>query len=420
MSQTRSRALNRLSARQVETATEPGYYIDGGGLLMHISPNGGKRWLLRFKSPLTGKRREMGLGPAGGRGKVALAEARDMADAARRLVRDGIDPIQHRDEEAARQRAEAARAAPVTFGQFADEWMDANLRKYTNAKHRYQWQMSLTEYAQPLRDKPLPDITTADVLAALRPMWDEKPETAKRTQNRIERVLDAAKAMGLRTGDNPARWKGHLSTILSTPSRATRCHLAALPWKDLPAFIAELRERDGTAARALEFLILTVVRSGAVREATWSEIDMDAARWTIPGRKMKAKREHRVPLTGRALAILRQMEALRPAGDTDGTALIFPGMKEGKPLSDMTLRAVLKRMGYDNITAHGFRSTFRDWAEDGAGAAYGTTRAAMAHAIGDKVDAAYRRGDAFERRRDLMRQWEAHMNGTTPKAGAAT
>lgn len=416
----RSRSTNRLSARQVETATEPGYYIDGGGLLLHISNNGGKRWLLRFTSPLTGKRREMGLGPAGGRGKVTLADAREAADAARRLVRTGIDPIQNRDHETERQRAEAASAAPTTFGAFADQWLDSNLSQFRNPKHRQQWRNTLTTYAAPIWGTPLPDITTDDVLSVLRPIWTNKNETAARVRGRIERLLDAASAVGLRSGENPARWKGHLANLLPPKSKGAENHHRALPWKDLPAFIADLRTREGIAAMALEFNILTVGRSGMVRGAIWSEIDIDDARWTIPGRRMKAKRDHRVPLTPRALEILRQMEAHRPTDDHDGRALVFPGTKRDKPLSDMTLAAVLKRMGRDAITVHGFRSTFRDWAEDSADAAYGTIRSAMAHTIGDKVDAAYRRGDAFDRRRDLMAQWEAFMNGPLPQNGTPT
>ncbi len=407
----RSRTTNRLNARQVETATEPGYYMDGGGLLMHISGNGGKRWLLRFVSPLTGKRREMGLGPAGGRGKVTLAEARDQADGARRLVRQGIDPIQHRNEETERQQAEAARSAPTTFGAFAEEWLETNLDQFRNPKHRQQWRNTLTTYAAPLWSLPLPAIATDDVLAVLRPIWTVKPETASRVRGRIERLLDAASAADLRSAENPARWKGHLANLLPKVSKRDRGHHAALPWKNLPDFITALRERDGIAALALEFAILTAARSGEVRGATWAEIDLDAARWTIPGRRMKAKRDHRVPLPPRALEILREMEPLRPAEDADGAALVFPGVKARKPMSDMTLAAVLKRMGRTDITVHGFRSTFRDWAEDSADAAYGTIRSALAHTIGDKVDAAYRRGDAFERRRKLMADWAAYMDG---------
>ncbi|MBW6507782.1 MAG: tyrosine-type recombinase/integrase [Rhodobacteraceae bacterium] len=407
---TRSRATTRLKARQVDTASEPGYYFDGGGLLMHISTNGGKRWLFRFISPLTGKRREMGLGPAG-KGGVSLVDARDKADAARKLARDGSDPIKHREDEAERQREEAARAAPKTFGQFSDDWMDENLRQFSNPKHRDQWRMTLTAYAAPLRDKSVDAIRTQDVVDALKPIWTSKPETARRTQGRIERMLDAASASGLRSGENPARWRGHLSTLLPKQPKGKREHHAAMPWKDLPDFVTRLRERDGVAARALEFAILTAARSGEVRGATWAEIDLGERRWTVPDWRMKAKREHRVPLTDRAVAILRDMERLRPRDDDKGAALVFPGTKSGKPMSDMTLAAVLRRMEIDDATPHGFRSAFRDWAEDCADAPYGAIKSALAHTIGDKVDAAYRRGDAYQRRVTLMQDWEAHLDG---------
>lgn len=406
----RSRTTARLSARQVDTATAPGYYIDGGGLLMHISSNGGKRWLLRFISPLTGKRREMGLGAAG-RGAVGLAEAREAAEAARKLVRAGIDPIQQRDDEATRQKDMALRAKPKTFGEFSDEWMDANLRQYSNPKHRDQWRMTLTHYAAPLRDMPVDAIRTPDVVNTLKPIWTAKPETAKRTQGRIERMLDAATASGLRTGENPARWRGHLSTLLPKQPKGKEEHHAAMPWKDIPDFITRLRERAGIAARALEFAILTAARSGEVRGATWAEIDLEARRWSVPEWRMKAKRAHRVPLTDRAIEILQEMAPLRPINDEKGAALVFPGARAGAQMSDMTLAAVLRRMDIDDATPHGFRSAFRDWAEDCADAPFGAIKSALAHTVGDKVDAAYRRGEAYERRVKLMRDWEAHLDG---------
>ena len=410
--QRRSRTQNRLNARQVEAAKAPGYYIDGGGLILHISKNGGKRWLFRFTSPLTGKRREMGLGPAG-KGGVLLADARAAADTARKQVRDGLDPIREREAEAERRREEAARPAPETFGSFADRWMAENLGQFRNAKHRAQWRMTLTRYAAPLWDMALGEIGTPDVLGALKPIWTAKPETARRTQGRIERVLDAATAAGLRSGENPARWRGHLSTLLPAQPKGARGHHAAMPWKDMPAFMVALRARQGVAARALEFAILTAARSGEVRGATWAEIDLDARRWTVPAARMKAEREHRVPLTDRAVAILSEMAALRPRHDPEGEALVFPGAREGRPMSDMTLAAVLKRMKITDATPHGFRSAFRDWAEDCADAPYGTIRAALAHTVGDKVDAAYRRGDAYERRLKLMQDWEAFLTGST-------
>ncbi|MBO9398229.1 tyrosine-type recombinase/integrase [Shimia sp. R9_2] len=413
---TRSRSKDRLSARKVETATEPGYYFDGGGLLLHISKNGGKRWLLRFVSPLTGKRREMGLGPAG-KGAVSLADARSKADDARRLARDGTDPIERRNAEAERLRAEGLQKKPQTFGEFSDDWMRDNLKQFSNPKHRAQWRMTLTKYAAPLRPMALEDIQTPDVVAVLRPIWEGKHETAKRTQGRIERVFDAAIAQGARSGSNPARWRGHLSMLLPKVQPTDRNgnlgvgHHAAMNWKDLPDFIPALRQRAGVAARALEFAILTAARSGEVRGATWAEIDLEVRRWIVPGWRMKARQEHRVPLSARAVEILLEMETYRPENDENGATLVFPGAKPGTSMSDMTLSAVLKRMEIKGATPHGFRSAFRDWAEDTEAAPYGAIKSALAHTLGDKVDAAYRRGDGFERRAVLMEHWAKFLEG---------
>lgn len=413
---TRSRSKDRLSARKVETATEPGYYFDGGGLLLHISKNGGKRWLLRFVSPLTGKRREMGLGSAG-KGAVSLADARSKADDARRLVRDGADPIERRNAEAERLRAEGLQNKPQTFGEFSDDWMRDNLKQFSNPKHRAQWRMTLTKYAAPLRPMALEDIQTPDVVAVLKSIWEGKHETAKRTQGRIERVFDAAIAQGVRSGSNPARWRGHLSMLLPKVQPTDRNgnvgvgHHAAMNWKDLPDFIPALRQRAGVAARALEFAILTTARSGEVRGASWAEVDLEARRWIVPGWRMKARREHRVPLSARAVEILLEMAAYRPESDKDGSALVFPGATPGTSMSDMTLSAVLKRMEIKGATPHGFRSAFRDWAEDTEAAPYGAIKSALAHTLGDKVDAAYRRGDGFERRAVLMEHWATFLEG---------
>lgn len=417
---TRSRSTNRLVARAVETATAPGYYFDGGGLLMLISKNGGKRWVLRYTSPLTGKRRELGFGAAG-KGHVSLANAREKAGEARKLVRDGTDPKNHRDEEAKRRQEEAARAAPQTFGQFCDEWLDENLSGFSNPKHRAQWRMTLTKYAAPLRDIPLNEVTTQDDKHALTPIWKAKPETARRTQGRIERMLDAASADGKRSRDNPARWRGHLKLIMPAQreSKQPPKHHAAMPWKDLPKFIIDLQDRRGVAARALEFTILTAARSGEVRGATWAEVDLEARRWTVPGSRMKAGNEHRVPLTDRAVDLLDEMQRLRPKNDKMGEALVFPGAKVGRPMSDMTLAAVLKRMDIKSATPHGFRSAFRDWAEDEAAAPYGAIKSALAHTISDKVDAAYRRGDSYQRRVKLMQDWEGFMCGGKKLAARA-
>jgi integrase len=392
--------------------------MDGGGLLLRVAEGGGKKWLFRYASPATGKRREMGLGRAD-EGYVSLKDAREAAQAARDLLAKKIDPIDEAEREKQARLAETKKAAPKTFGQFADEWLDQKENEFSNPKHRAQWRMTLREYAGSLRDKAPGSITTEDVLAVLQPIWLSKPETAKRTQGRIENVMDAARAKGLYAGSNPARWRGHLDKVLPSRSKRSKGHHAALPYKDLPAFMIELRTRTGIAARALEFLILAAARSGEVRGMTWAEIDTEARRWTVPGHRMKAGKAHRVPLTDRALEILTEIARLRPAGD-NGAALVFPGDENSgrrKPgsvgpvqMSDMTLAAVLKRMQRTDITVHGFRSCFRDWAEDVARYPYGAIKAALAHTISDGTDAAYRRGDGYEIRAELMGVWETYLN----------
>ena len=417
---TRSRALNRLSAREVETASTPGAYMDGGGLLLRISDSGGKKWLFRYTSPVTGKRREMGLGRAD-KGHVPLKAAREAAQAARDLVARKIDPIDQAERERRERLAEAKKATPKTFGEFADEWIEATIKppKYRNAKHRDQWRMTLRVYAGPLRDKLPADITTGDVLAVLQPIWSTKPETAKRTQGRIARIMAAAKVEGLYAGENPARWKDHLAQTLLVRAAHERGRHAALPYDDIPAFMVTLREKSGIAARALEFLILTAARSGEVRGMTWAEVDLDKRRWTVPGDRMKAGKAHRVPLTDRGVAILAEMALFRPAHD-DGSALVFPGDERSgrrKPgavgpvqMSDMTLAAVLKRMKRTGITVHGFRSTFQDWAEEIARFPASAVEAALAHTISG-TRASYRRGDSYAMRAELMAAWEGYLNG---------
>jgi integrase len=422
--ETRSRTLNRLSARKVETITEAGAYMDGGGLLLRVSEGGSKKWLFRFTSPSTGKRREMGLGRAD-KGHVSLQTARDAAQAARDLVARNLDPIDEAERERQERLAEAKKAKPKTFGDFADEWLDQKEAEFSNPKHRAQWRMTMREYAGPLRDKAPADINTADVLAVLQPIWQEKPETAKRTQGRIENVMDAARAKGLYAGENPARWRGHLAQILPARSKRSKGHHAAMPYTDVPAFMVDLRARSGIAARALEFLILTAARSGEVRGMTWAEVDLDRTRWTVPAKRMKAGKEHRVPLCKRAVTILAEMVQLRPA-DGDGNALVFPGdetsgRRKEKPtgpvqMSDMTLAAVLKRMERTSVTVHGFRSTFQDWAEEEARFPASAVEAALAHVIGG-TRASYRRGDSYDMRAELMGVWETYLDSA--KASAA-
>jgi integrase len=433
---TRSRAERRLTARQVETYG-PGLHHDGGGLYLVVSDTR-RRWVLRYKSPTTGKRVEMGLGAAKRAAKdptgITLDEARAGARQAHDMLRKGLDPLTERDRLAAEIAAEASKAPPKTFGAWAEDWLAENVTDsaFRNAKHRAQWGSTLRNYAKLLWNKPLASIATDDVLAALKPIWKTKPETAKRTQGRIEKLLDAARAAGLREGDNPARWRGHLSLLL--PKRAKAAHHPALPYEKAPAVLAELRKREGVAARALEFAVLTAARSGEVRGMTWGELDAERKVWTVPASRMKAGLEHRVPLTDRARAILAEMDMLRTK-DRASKALVFPGQRTARskvevpPLSDMTLSAVLKRMREgegegaearqkllqdaqgNDVVVHGFRSTFRDWAEDKARFPARVVEHALAHTIKNAAERAYRHGDALDQRVELMAAWEGYLDG---------
>ena len=370
-------SVGKLTARKVETA-KPGKYGDGDGLQLAVAATGAKKWVLRFMS--AGKAREMGLGSYP---EVSLAEAREKALAGRRLARSGIDPITERRKD---------RGIP-TFGELADEIAEQLSQGFRNEKHKAQWKMTLRVYADPLRAKPVDKIETTDVLAVLRPIWQSKPETASRVRGRIERILNAAKAKTLRTGENPAAWRGHLENLLPKQSRLSRGHHAAIPYKDLPGFVASLRERKAVAAMALEFAILTAGRSGEVLGARWSEIDLDEKVWTIPTERMKAAREHRVPLSDRAVEIIIIM------GEAKVSDFVFPGHRAGRPLSVMALEMVLRRMGVENATVHGFRSAFRDWAGNETLFARELAEHALAHVVGDKAEQAYRRSDALARRR---------------------
>lgn len=381
--------MGKLTARRVETA-KPGKFGDGGGLQLVVAPSGAKKWVLRFL--WQSRPREMGLGSYP---EVSLADAREKALAGRRLARSGVDPI------AARKKSERV----TTFGELADEIAGHLAEGFRNAKHKAQWRMTLTVYAEPLRAKPVDKIETADVLAVLQPIWQAKPETASRLRGRIERILNAAKAKGYRTGENPAAWRGHLENLLPKPSPLSRGHHAAMRYQDVPAFVAKLREREAVAGLALEFAILTAARSGEILGARWFEIDLDAKVWTIPAERMKAAREHRVPLSEPALAILRKVNEAKVSD------YVFLGQRPGKPLSVMALEMVLRRMGIEEATVHGFRSAFRDWAGNETHFPREVAEHALAHVIGDKAEQAYRRSDALARRRELMDAWARHCEG---------
>lgn len=392
-----TRAMHKLTARTVATAKDAGRYGDGAGLYLRVTGTGGKRWVFRYTPRKGARPREMGLGSAGS-GGVSLARARALAHEVREAVQSGDDPVAMLR---AKRREESDRTP--TFGEFADEFVESQAINFRNDKHIAQWKMTLTHYAAPIRKKYMDEITTDDVLGILKPMWQEKHETANRLRGRIERVLNAAKAKGLRSGENPAQWRGHLDTLLPKRTQLQRGHFAAMPYTDIPAFIAALRARDGMAALALEFCILAACRSGEVRHLEWAELDMEQGNWTLPAEKTKAGRSHRVPLTHRMIEIV---ETVRPF--TGEQQLVFAS-RRGAPLSDMTLSAVLKRLKVSDATVHGFRSSFRDWAGDMTDYPREVAEAALAHVVGDATERAYRRSDAFEKRRALMEDWEAFL-----------
>lgn len=382
--------LAKLSARRIATATKPGRYGDGGGLHLVVAPDGSRKWVFRFA--WAGKQRDMGLGPIR---DVSLADARQRAADARRLVKEGKDPV------AARRAERAAAAEGDTFGPFAERLIETIEIGFRNEKHCCQWYTTLATYAAPIWNKRLADIDTDDVLACLKPIWTAKSETASRVRGRIERVLDAAAARGLRSRDNPARWRGHLANLLPARHKLARGHHAAMPFADVPEFLARLRKVEGVSARALELAILTAARSGEVLGARWDEIDIDARVWIVPAARMKAGRQHRVPLSERAAEILAALAAVKTGEH------VFPGAKRGKPLSVMALAMVLRRMGVGEFTVHGFRSAFRDWAGERTRFPREVAEAALAHVVGDATERAYRRGDALEKRRELMDAWAA-------------
>lgn len=392
------REVKKLSARAVTTLTKPGRHSDGDGLYLVVDPSGARRWLFMFR--WQGKLKEMGLG---GTSSVTLAEARDKANAARRQLQAGTSPLE------AKRAAEAAAQAGQTFGAFADELVEDIKGGFRNEKHKWQWSHTLKIYAASLRPIPIDAVSTEHVLDVLKPLWSTKQETASRLRGRIERVLDAARAKGIRTGDNPARWRGHLDHLLPRRQKLQRGHHPAMPYTDVPGFISELRQRDGTAAQALEMTIICASRSGEVLGATWDEFDRKAKVWTIPGKRMKAGIEHRVPLTDRALDILDAAEKLKTSD------YVFPGARKGKPLSNMAMAVLLKkRMKHAGLTVHGFRSSFRDWAGEHTSFPREVAEAALAHIVGDEVERAYRRGDALEKRRKLMAAWAQYIS--TPKS----
>jgi integrase len=400
------RKTKPLGALEVQRLTTPGMHFVGevAGLALLVSPTGARSWILR--ATIAGKRRDMGLG---GYPDVTLADARRRARDLREQIDNGIDPIGQRREARAALAAKLAKA--MTFNQCVDAYLDAHNESWSNTKHRQQWRNTLATYAGPvIGGLDVAQIDTGLVLKVLQPIWSEKTETASRLRGRIESVLSWATTAGYRSGENPARWKGHLENLLAMPTKIAKVeHHPALPYRELGAFMADLAQMPGEGARALEFAILTAARSGEVRGATWAEIDMDLALWTIPGERMKAKNEHAVPLSDAALDLLRNQSR-----EVD---LVFPGARAGRPLSDMSLTAVLRRMGRSDVTAHGFRSTFRDWAAEQTAYPSDVVEMALAHTITNKVEAAYRRGDLIEKRRRLMAEWAKYCATVGPATG---
>lgn len=392
-------AKERLKALTVERlAKRPGLYADGGGLYLLVQSPTSRSWLFRFM--LKRRAREMGLGSYPER---TLAEARALAHAARRLLLDGIDPIEHRNSLRAQTALDAAKS--ITFRECAERYIEGHKAGWRNEKHREQWSATLDSYAYPaLGGLSVQAIDTGLVMKVLEPIWKLKPETASRLRGRIEAVLDWARVRGYRDGENPARWRGHLDKMLPARAKLQRPeHHAALPYAEIAEFVSALQKQEGIAARALEFAILTAARTGEVIGAKWSEIDFEAPTWTVPGSRMKSGREHRVPLSDRAVEILEGMAHLRDSAAPD--AFVYPGGRKGRPLSNMAMLQTLRRMGRSDLTVHGFRSTFRDWCAERTAFPSEVAEMALAHVVGNKVEAAYRRGDLFDRRRQLAEAW---------------
>jgi integrase len=403
MSIVRHRKQNLLTELSLKSKKPPGRYSDGNGLYLLVRKGGSRQWVFLFRKD--GKLREMGLG---GAKDVTLPKARELRDEARAALATGTDPLE------ARRQAGQATAATPTFGAFALGLVERIESEFSNAKHRAEWRATLEAHCKPIWNVQIDRVDTVGVLSCLTPIWQAIPETASRVRGRIERVLSAARAEGYRTGENPAAWRGHLDATLPKRAKLDRGHHAALPYGDMARFMADLRAIPTASAKALELTILTAARTGEMLNAKWDEIseveikigEGDRATtkkiwaWTVPANRMKSRKEHRVPLSGRALAILDEVRAARTV-----SPFIFPGQRRGKPLSHFAMLMILDRMGRADITCHGFRSTFSDWASEVSSFSGETREAALAHVIGNRAEAAYRRGDALEKRRLMMGAW---------------
>jgi integrase len=389
-----------LNHRAILAAKKPGMYRDSDGLFLQITPPGVKSWVLRYM--FDGRARYMGLGPFP---TVGIADARDEAARVRRdMLSAGLDPLENRAAEERRRKLE--RAKSLSFKACSEAFIQSNRSGWSNEKHVWQWTRSLELYVYPLiGDIPVADVDTTLLMRILEPVWTTTTETAARIRGRIERVLGYATTAGFRSGENPARWKGHLENLLPKPSRVRRVtNQPALPWREVPVFFASLSKIETLSARALEFTILTAARTNETLRAEWPEMNIKGGVWTIPANRIKARREHRVPLSKSAIKILSRLDEVQPSPKR----FVFPGIRRSKPLSDMSMLMTLRRMSYLNITTHGFRSSFRDWAAEETDTPREVAEMALAHVVESKVEAAYRRGDLFEKRTDLMSQWDAY------------
>lgn len=404
-----ARSYKRLTAAAVESIKKPGLHADGMGLYLQVGPGSAKSWVFRYMKD--GKQRKIGLGSARVR---TLAEAREIAHDNQRKLLVGIDPLQEQQQLEQVRKLEQARL--LTFEDAAGKYIESHKDGWKNAVHAAQWPATLKAYVYPhFGSISVADIDVALVLKALQPIWTEKPETASRVRGRIEKVLDWAKARGYRAGENPARWKGHLDHLLPRKSKvSTVKHHPALPYSEMSGFMSSLRELDGVSPRALEFAILTATRTGETVGAKWDEFDFAQKMWTIPPERMKAGREHRVPLTERLIRIL---DGLPRDAASD---FVFIGEKKGKSLSNMALLMTLRRMKRDDLTTHGFRSTFRDWGAEQTAYPNELLEMALAHTVSDKVEAAYRRGDLLEKRRRLMNDWGKFCQASSPTTNNVT
>lgn len=397
-----ARQINRLSAAAVSKHKERGLYPDGGGLYLRIKDNGGKFWVFRYM--LNGKAREIGLGALH---TVSLADAREKSSDCRKQISLGVDPLLARKEQDAKN--ELAKARGMTFEQCAEAYMEAHISSWQNEKHIWQWRNTMERFAYPVLGKlPVQDIDVALVMKVLEPLWNEKTETASRVRGRIESVLDWASAREYRTGENPARWRGKLENLLPAPSKIQKVvHHPALPYVDMGDFMVALRAENGIAALALELVILTATRTSETILAKWSEFDLKNKVWVIPSNRMKMRKEHRIPLSEPALKVLKRV------ADFKVNDYVFTNNRH-KPLSNMAMLKLVHRMGREDLTVHGFRSTFRDWCAEQTNYAREVAESALAHAVGSAVEAAYRRGDLFDKRRLLMDEWARYCS--QPKA----